>query len=268
MNYLGSNLKYLRKTAGLTQEKLAAKIGVKRSLIGAYEEQRSEPRLQTIQNICHYFKINIEQLVNTDLSKGVLAEQHDISGQKLRILPITVDAHSNRELPVLVPGKAAAGYLQGYADVDYIESLPRFDMPFPELPPEKTYRMFQISGDSMLPVPSGAYVLGEYVQNWSELKNEKAYIVVSREEGIVFKRIINNLPEGSLRLKSDNPLFEAYDLPASDILELWEAKSYTSFGFPVPDASHYGVDGHLEGLLSKMQQDISELKNRLDNHAD
>ncbi len=67
MNFLGSNLKHLRKSKGLTQEKLAGKIGVKRSLVGAYEEGRTEPRMQTILNICHYFEIDLDSLISIDL---------------------------------------------------------------------------------------------------------------------------------------------------------------------------------------------------------
>ncbi len=50
-----SNLKFLRKKNGLTQAQLAEKLNIKRSLIGAYEEGRAEPRLSTLVNISRLF---------------------------------------------------------------------------------------------------------------------------------------------------------------------------------------------------------------------
>jgi transcriptional regulator with XRE-family HTH domain len=49
MALAGSNLKYLRKLRGWTQEEFASKLGIKRSLIGAYEEERAEPRTDVLE---------------------------------------------------------------------------------------------------------------------------------------------------------------------------------------------------------------------------
>ena len=117
MNFLGSNLRLLRKEKGLTQEQLAGKIGIKRSLIGAYEEGRTEPKLQTILNICHYFNVSIDALINHDMSKTKKTALQDFKGRQLRILPIAVDKQNEKELCTIVPVKASAGYMKGYGDV-------------------------------------------------------------------------------------------------------------------------------------------------------
>ena len=65
-----SNLKFLRKKNGLTQAQLAEKLNIKRSLVGAYEEGRAEPRLSTLVNISRLFDISLDQLVTFDLSKN------------------------------------------------------------------------------------------------------------------------------------------------------------------------------------------------------
>ena len=54
------------------------------------------------------------------------------------------------------------------------------------------YRAFEIIGDSMLPTPSGSVIVGEKVDNLEEVKNNAACIVVSRNEGIVYKRVQKN----------------------------------------------------------------------------
>ena len=58
--------KFLRKKEALTQEQLATKIGVKRAMIGAYEEGRAEPRLHTLQHLAAYFQVRLDDFVNKD----------------------------------------------------------------------------------------------------------------------------------------------------------------------------------------------------------
>src|SRR5690606_38332737 len=84
----------------------------------------------------------------------------------VRVLSITVDGDDKENIE-LVPIKASAGYLNGYADPEYIAELPKFSLPMFR---QGTYRAFEIKGDSMLPLQSGSVVIAEYVENWSEIK--------------------------------------------------------------------------------------------------
>ena len=68
MAIAGQNLKYLRKLRGWTQEEFANKLGIKRSLIGAYEEERAEPRLEVLEVISDMFKVSLDELLRQDLS--------------------------------------------------------------------------------------------------------------------------------------------------------------------------------------------------------
>jgi transcriptional regulator with XRE-family HTH domain len=52
MSNAGKNLRHLRKQRGWTQEEFANKLNIKRSLVGAYEEERAEPRLEVMEAIC------------------------------------------------------------------------------------------------------------------------------------------------------------------------------------------------------------------------
>ena len=114
--------------------------------------------------------------------------------------------------------KAKAGYVSGFADPEYISILPTFRLPF--LSKQKKYRTFQVSGDSMLPIPDKAWVTGVYIQDWSALRDKDAYIILTADEGIVFKVVENRLKhEEKLILHSLNPLYKPYDLHAKDIRE-------------------------------------------------
>lgn len=258
-NLFAGNLKYLRKAKGLTQDQLADKIGVNRAMIGSYEEGRALPKVSSIQDIAYYFDVTLDSLIGSELSQkknGQEELQNAIqSGAHLRVLSTIVDRNNN-EMITLVPVKASAGYLNGYADPDYVETLPRFTLPFQELTKERTYRAFQINGNSMDPIPSGAYIITEYVQDWHHIKDGKPYVLVTRDEGIVYKRVFLH-PSGELWLKSDNPQYETYSIHLGRILEVWKAVGYICASLPEPDAVSLSK---LSMMVGEMKQELNQLK--------
>lgn len=258
MSNLSNNLRYLRKQKGITQEQLAQQIGIKRALVGAYEEGRAEPKLLTLQHLCQFFKVRMDQLVLRDLTTEKAEAETDVSGQKLRILPVMVSAEEDKELATMVPVKASAGYLNGYGDADYVGALPKFSLPFPELPQDRTYRVFQIRGDSMLPVPPGVYIISEYVQDWNDIRNEECYVLITRDEGVVYKRVINNMREGQLTLKSDNPDYDPYTVAIGRVVEVWKAVGVVSFELPNPERQP-GIP-QIAALLTDLKQEVEALK--------
>src|SRR5690606_30979450 len=117
---------------------------------------------------------------------GELERGYDayVKGSNLRVLATTVN-NGNRENIELVAEKAKAGYTTGYADPEYISELPVFSLPF--LSDKRKYRTCQLKGDSMLPIPDGSWVTGEFLQYWTGIMSGKAYIVFTLNDGIVFK---------------------------------------------------------------------------------
>ncbi|MDX9883032.1 MAG: LexA family transcriptional regulator [Prolixibacteraceae bacterium] len=226
MNCLIQNIKYLRKREKLTQQQFADLLQIKRSLVGAYEEGRATPPVETMQKIAGHFKVSIDELINCDLETQA-SSVFQKNQKEWQVLPIVVDDH-NRELIPIVPVKASAGYLNGLSDPEFIGSLPRFSIPVPELSPERTYRVFQIKGDSMLPVPSGAYIFCEFVADINDLKSGQAYLLITRDEGLVYKRIYQN-GEDQLLLVSDNKEYSPYSIAVDALLEIWRARGVLSF---------------------------------------
>jgi transcriptional regulator with XRE-family HTH domain len=258
MGFLNTNIRFLRKNKGLTQEDLAKKIGITRPIVGAYEEGRADPKLHTLQNIAHYFEVGIDDLLNKDLSKKKGDNiKADIEGIGLRVLPVIVNP-DNKELITVVPIKAAAGYLNGYSDSEYVEKLHHFDLPLNEISSNKTYRIFQIKGDSMKPIMPGSYIIAEYLENWKEVKDNKCYVLLTKDEGIVYKRILNRISESNeFILKSDNPEYPAYQIDINTIFEVWKAIGYISF--ELPDAEDLSLD-KLSSLVMGLQKDLNKLK--------
>src|SRR3954470_2102463 len=247
MSIAGKNLKYLRKLRGWTQEEFASKIKIKRSLLGAYEEERAEPRIEVLELVGSIFKLSLDELLLKDLS--------DTKGNYLAKRRAQKMAAAANEIH-LVPVKAAAGYLAGYADPEFIDELNTFTLPM--LAPGN-YRAFEIVGDSMLPTPSGSIIVGEKVESLDDVKSNNTYIVVSKQEGIVYKRILkNNRAKTKWTLVSDNPSYQPYNVDANDIMEIWQAQMIIT---KANTQQRWDVN-QLAGLVSNLQQQVSTLKKR------
>ena len=218
MNIVAKNIRHLRKLKGLTQETLAENLKVSRSRIGSYEESRSAPTIEFLIQLSDFFRLPIDILLRNDLTKSKDASFIEIGKQRV-LFPITVDV-DNDDLIEIVPAKASAGYLNGYDDPEYIEQLQKIKLPF--LPTGK-HRAFPIKGDSMLPMKDGAFVIGRFIEDRNEIKTGRTYVLVTLNDGMVYKRVMNNIDfNGSLLLMSDNKTYNDYSVPIDEVLEIWE----------------------------------------------
>ena len=242
------NLKYLRKLRGWTQEEFAQKLQIKRSLLGAYEEERAEPRLDVLELVCDMFKLTLDDILRKDLS--------DNKGNYLAKRRALKMGGGRAEIP-FVPVKAAAGYLAGYADPEFVDELNTFTLP---MLTGGNYRAFEIIGDSMLPTPSGSVIVGEKVDNLEEVRNNVPCIVVSRNEGVVYKRVQKNgRQKNKLTLISDNPAYHPYTVNAEEILEMWQAQMVIS---KVSSQQRWDMN-QLSNIVTDLQEQVTTLKKRM-----
>lgn len=255
MANISSNLKYLRKKKGYTQQQYADLMEIKRSLIGAYEEDRAEPKYELLKKIAEHFDLTIDEFINETINDSWKPKPKS-QGSNLRVLSISVDQNDNENIE-LVPVKASAGYLNGFSDPQYIQNLPKFQLPLAALR-QGTFRAFEIMGDSMLPIQPGSVIIGEYMDNWNEVKTGDTYVIISKNEGVVYKRAGNRFKENKeLKLISDNKVYDAYSIDADDILEIWKAKAYIST--TLPDPTPEPTIETLSGMMAQMQKSIAQL---------
>jgi transcriptional regulator with XRE-family HTH domain len=248
MSIANKNLKYLRKLRGWTQEEFAQKLRIKRSLLGAYEEERAEPRIDILEAVADMFKLTLDDLLRKDVSDSKTNYLAKRRAQKLAV--------GRTDIP-FVPVKAAAGYLAGYADPEFVDELNTFTLPMLS---GGDYRAFEIVGDSMMPTPSGSVIVGERVNNLEDVKSNQTYIVVSKTDGIVYKRILkNNRQKNKLTFVSDNPAYQPYIVSAEDILEIWQAQMILS---RANTQQRWDVN-QLASLVNNLQQQVSVLKKRM-----
>jgi len=215
---VGYNIRYLRQLKQISQEQLADALGITRSRLGAYEEARNEPPLEILVKLSEYFHVAIDAIVKGDLRKTDLNGLMKIGKNRI-LFPILIDKEGN-DLIELVPMRASAGYLKGYADPDYVEKLPKMQLPF--LPTGK-FRAFPIRGDSMPPLHDGSFVIGKFLEKPDDIKPKNTYILVTKDDGITYKRVMQiNKRKQLLELHSDNKKYPPFSVKFSDVLEVWE----------------------------------------------
>lgn len=266
--YFSSNIKTLRKRNNQTQDDVALALNMKRSTLSGYENGVAEPSIEALMDFSKYYGMTIDTLVKEDI--GSYSEERFqeleraktdyLRGSQLRVLATTISP-DNEENIELVTEKAKAGYTTGFADPEYIKILPAFSLPF--LSKDRKYRTFQISGDSMLPIPNGAYVTGEYVIDWTCMRSGQPYIILTHNEGIVFKIVENKIKnKGLVTLSSLNPLYKPYDLPASEIKEVWKFVHYISTEMPEEKENLFREEKLMQ-TVQELQRKVEEIQLKL-----
>ena len=249
---LNINLKYLRSKFHISQQGLADTLEIPRTTLGDYERGKTEPNMDMLIRMADHFKIKVDDLIRTNLSHKDLEV---LRNKDLRVLAISVD-QDNRENIELVDAKAEAGYLDSFQNPSYISELPKLYVP---TMPHGTYRAFEIQGESMLPMESGSIVICEYVENLTNIKEMKTYVVVSKREGLVYKRVRINRSGQALALVSDNPVYPPYELPFEEISEIWKYYAHISFS----DEPTQQFNNNLDAKLDDIQRRVLNIEQKI-----
>jgi transcriptional regulator with XRE-family HTH domain len=219
MSKIAKNIRVLRVLKRLSQEQLSTELDIPRSRLGSYEEGRAEPPYNLLITIADYFHVAIDALVRADLSKTDPEALMKIGKNRI-LFPVLVDSKNNDMIEV-VPIRASAGYLNGYADPQFIEELPIMNLPFKIV---GKHRAFGIKGDSMPPLRDGATVIGKYLESLKEIKDGQTYIVLTKSDGLVYKRLYREegKSNNAFIFRSDNPQYHPYTVKSTEILEVWQ----------------------------------------------
>ncbi|GIM53721.1 S24 family peptidase [Capnocytophaga cynodegmi] len=263
-----SRIKEFIDYKGLSVRKFEENVGFSNGAFASQYKNNKSIGSDKIENILRFYpEINTEWLL---LGKGEMLKSETqppveiitptkVKGRDLMPKVVVVDDADNDRIP-LVPVKAQAGYLNGYGDPEYIEKLPTYSVPTLR---NGTYRMFQVGGHSMYPtLQNNSYVVGEFVENWEQMSDNRIYVVVTSTEGIIVKRVINRLKEyESLYCKSDNRDYPHISVNVQDIKEVWECKMHLSFEFLDP-VTNYQKIADLEIEMLKMREDFEDFKTK------
>lgn len=259
--FFGTNLKFLRERRKLSQEVLSEKLNVTRAKLASLESGFTRaPQPEDYINVSNFFKISIDNLLRIDLSRISELKLREleagsdiyIKGGNLRVLAISVDK-GNNEQTEYVPIKAKAGYSDGgYSDPQYISELPKYSLP--HVPKEGTFRIFPITGDSMLPVPDGSDITGQFVEDWTTLKAQTPAIAILKgQQDFVFK-LLTIQEDGHLLLESLNKSYAPYTVHFENVLEVWKFHAYTSRDMPAAETDMGTVIREIRDLREQLRR--------------
>src|SRR5690606_29248901 len=245
--------RFLRGKKDLSQNGFAEQLGISRDRYSKYESGRSEPPYDILIQISKYFHVSIDLLLTVDVRKYPLEGMLKLPDNRI-VLPVLIDDEGDGYIEI-VPQKASMGYLKGYMDPGYMESLQRMKLPFLQ---HGKYRGFLADGDSMPPFADGSYVIGEYVENISDLKTDKGYIFVT-QEGITYKTLVA-VNEKSITVAADNPFYPPYEIALEEIVEIWR---YVRGILPQDYKPGASSDTEIKNMFQEIRKDIQELGDKI-----
>lgn len=254
MLYIADNLKWLRSKRNLSQQEVADGMHLPLDRYKKYEYGKNTPPAETLLVISRYYFISIDLLLTVDLRKISIENLLQLEDNRI-VLPIAVDREGNNLIEI-VPHKAQAGYLTGYADAEFIEGLQQLTLPFLGI---GKFRAFPIDGDSMPPHNNKSFVVGKYIENLGEVRIDKTYILITISEGITYKRLSKKNPD-SFTVEPDNVIYSPYDIKLSDILEIWEYVAHIGRDDSKQEAASALS---LEQMFQRLSNDMDEVKRRL-----
>lgn len=94
-----------------------------------------------------------------------------------------------------------------------------------------------------------------------DTKNNQTYIIVSKREGIVYKRILkSNRSKQKITLVSDNPSYQPYQINTEEsVLEIWQASLVIN---RANEQQRWDIN-QLASLVNNLQNQVSSLKKKI-----
>jgi transcriptional regulator with XRE-family HTH domain len=125
MTKIGANIKKIRTTKGLSQQAFAELFDLTRGNISSYEENRAEPKIETVIQIANYFCIPLNQFITQSLS---IHEILKYNGDKLIVDEKQILNLHLRQVPFISDTVYMRGCYQELAFNDW-ERFPKLVLP-------------------------------------------------------------------------------------------------------------------------------------------
>lgn len=260
MSNVGKNIRKLRTVKKLSQAAFAELFGLARPSVGAYEEGRSEPKMETLIQIAQHFGLSVDLLLTKELTVNELYH-FDIFKEQLQPPAAApeqlAEADRQQNVTPLVYRNRALEYIVKHHDPAFIDSLPWLQLPHELTGPT---RAFEVSGADMLLHRQGLrhqdIVLCCRVDKARpSLENGRVYVFVTQGK-ILIRRLAERLPDGlTLKLRPDNPDYSSQDLELTQALEIWEVKGVFT--------THLRAPALLDERVAALERRVEELAERL-----
>lgn len=248
MSCFGNNIKKIRGVKGLSQQAFADLFDLKRGTLGAYEEGRSEPKIETIIKIANYFSISIDNMLTAELTVNQLLRFND----QLTVAPEELEKEVFAVVPCITP-KNSKDYLEYFDNPQFINDLPSISLP---INPEKTFRAYTVDSLEMTSQDEGLFpndlIIAELVplDIVPKLNAGTMVLVVTADKFILRRMYVTGK---NLILRADHKNIEEVSIKLSEIKELWRARYV--FYRRLPE-----VANDITSKMNALQKQMEELR--------
>ncbi|WP_218136923.1 XRE family transcriptional regulator [Hymenobacter terrestris] len=225
MSYVGKNIRKIRTVKKLSQAAFAELFGLARPSVGAYEEGRSEPKMETLLQIAQHFGLSVDLLLTKELTINELYRFDIFKPQESALTKAdapapTALADQRPQLTPYVPQARLLEYIVRHHDTAFVDSLSPLTFPH-QLGPAT--RAFDLNGPDMAPTLRHQDVLlcCRVDKALPRLHSGRVYALLTQSRLLV-RRLQEQLPGQILRLRADNPDYPPQDFHLPEALEIWE----------------------------------------------
>jgi len=260
MSIIGKNIRKIRTVKKLSQAAFAEIFNLARPSVGAYEEERSEPKLETVIQIANYFGISIDSLLTKELTINDLYNfnihlEEDVKGNSPT--EKKVEFGENFIKSVFVPGDKQLEYIVHINNRDFTSALPKVLLPKHH---DKNIRAFEMTTDDMHDnfhgINVGDLVFGRKLSAPYKFFKGKLQILITKEK-IHIRRI--RARKDRLDLIPDNANFNPIEISKGEVIEAWEVIGYFSQKIEAPTLISERIM-HLENQFDLLNERLSKVE--------
>lgn len=224
MSHIGKNIKKIRAVRKLSQQQFSELFSLSRTSVGAYEEERAEPKIDTLIQIAHYFGLSIDVLLTKELSVNELYnidqlnqrmdKVHNIKTSKM---PKIVESG----VP-LVSANKHVEYIVHFKNKDFLANLDRVNLPVKQ---KGVARAFQMQGSEMEYHQHGLHhgdILMCTQTSLDKIDRDQILVIVTDKQLTI--RRVENIDGKILKLISDDPNYPNIEVDTDTVVEFWRVQ--------------------------------------------
>lgn len=233
------NIKNIRQLYNLTQEEFATALGITRELVNKMEKGKCAISRATKMLINSF----LEERKSENYSHEVVSDVQIFGAPstKKHHLPYYLERREQKketkplEVP-LVGIKAQAGYVKGFEQVDYMDTLEKYSLPPGVNPTGAVWSYFEVDGESMEPTLfAGDIILASMLphEDWHDIKNFSVYILLTAEQLLV-KRVYRINDKEWVLISDNEEVAPQVRISVDAIKQVWTFRRHIRSRMPQP----------------------------------
>jgi phage repressor protein C with HTH and peptisase S24 domain len=227
----------IRRSLGLNQEEFGRKIGYSREVVSKVENGKMDPSRWFVEAVLNFqndanlqgFNLGVKNLDSNSQKPKKLAEPfyRQINTLKNR---------SSECLVPLVGIKAQAGYVRGFEQTDFIDTLEKYSLPPGVNPKGLEWSYFEVDGDSMEPTLSAGDILLTSLlphEDWNDVKNFSVYVILT-EEQLLVKRVYRKNEKEWVLISDNTEGNPQVSMDLAKVKQVWTLRRHIRSKLPPP----------------------------------